>query len=126
MPPILIRVANHRYTRSLRQTLHLWREQPEVLRRLLRDSPPAQIILCAGLGIAVGIAITLIHEAMQLAHQQIFQLTADEHLSAATDISRQRIFFIPIFGGFALGGYLLLMKLWRPREITDRCDSVRY
>src|SRR4051812_17214436 len=103
MAPFFNRVATHPYAQLTQHTLRGGLEQPATLRRLLRESPPMQIILCAALGMGVGLLIVLMHNAVQMAHQAVFELTTEEHLSSAIDIAPRRIFLVPVLGGLALG-----------------------
>ncbi len=123
MHPFFHRVAEHRATQYARATVQGWVRQPETLWRLIREQQPAQIILCAALGIGVGLLIVIMHSAVLVINQHVFNLGEGEHLSAATDISHQRIFFVPVIGGLILGGFLLVMKFLRPREIVDPIEA---
>lgn len=123
MNAFFTKVTHHQYSLALRDTAALWLEQPQTLRRLLRESPPAQIVLCGALGILVGLVTVLLHEAVLLAHQHTFALPPNEHLSAAHEISRLRILMVPAIGGLALGLFSLAMKYLRPREIVDPIEA---
>ncbi|MEJ0010216.1 MAG: chloride channel protein [Alphaproteobacteria bacterium] len=107
----------------VRDAAALWLEQPQTLRRILRESPPAQIVLCAGLGVAVGFVTVLVHWAMLGAHRLTFHLGHQQHLSSAHDLSSMRVLLVPTLGGAFLGLVTLLIRLWRPREIVDPIEA---
>ena len=113
----------HPLTQRLQRTLAAWLEQPEILWRLIREQQPAQIGLCAVLGIAVGAIISLAHELLVSLNQALFALPAQAHLSAAEDINVLRILLVPTIGGLALGAYVLAMKYLRPRDIVDPIEA---
>lgn len=104
-------------------TIGSWDEKVELLRRLARDSQPGHILLCILLGITVGLVTIFLHEVLMFVHSWAFGLEDEEHLSAARNIKLSSILTVPIFGGAALGIFLLLTRRWKKREIIDPIEA---
>jgi CIC family chloride channel protein len=116
--PILIQRTDF-LRRSFRDLL----KDPELLRRYLRESQPAQILLCVLMGSAIGAVTAALHELVTLGHQLSFGLRPHERLSEATDLRDVAILYVPALGGLLLGLSLLLMKWWRPGDIVDPIEA---
>ncbi len=94
-----------------------------VFLRMLRDSQPAQIIICAVLGAVVGGMTILLHDAVMYLHAAAFGFDPVLHLSAAAPLDPSRVVFIPAAGGLLLGALLYALKRLRPRDITDPIEA---
>ena len=123
MHPFAVRIIEHRFTRFFKRTLEEWIQQPETLWRLIREQQPAQIVLCGLLGIGVGLLIVIAHHLIQTLNAELFHLGEGEHLSATQDIPPSRILLVPLVGGLALGAYIWIMKILRPRDIIDPIEA---
>lgn len=100
-----------------------WIESPQILRRLIRESQPWQILCCIGLGIVVGVMITLLHELVQWLHRAAFVLPEDTRLSAASAINPRSLVLVPVLGGLLLGLNVWLMRRWRSAEMVDPIEA---
>jgi CIC family chloride channel protein len=92
-------------------------------RKNLRNSEIALILLAAGLGVAIGLGVVLVHQLLQKLHEASFALPAGRALSAGLFIPWWRALVIPAFGGLVVGGATLLIRRWRPREIVDAVEA---
>jgi chloride channel protein, CIC family len=95
----------------------------ERLRHVLRDNQPAQIVLCALLGAAVGLGTLLLHLTVLYIHRIAFALPPGARLSSATAIDRYRIMIVPAAGGILLGLVMLLSRYWKRHEIVDPIEA---
>ncbi len=95
----------------------------DALRHLLRDNQPAQVVLCALLGVAVGLGTLLLHLTVLYIHQIVFALPPGTHLSSADAIDRYRIIVVPAAGGILLGIVMLLSRFWKKHEIVDPIEA---
>ena len=93
------------------------------LRRGLRDSEPAQILLCALLGCIIGIAVDLLREGVAWLHVFDFGIPSDHYLSEGIGVSRSRLAFVPLLGGLALGLTARAMRAHRISEIADPIEA---
>ncbi|MDE1152262.1 MAG: chloride channel protein [Micavibrio sp.] len=92
--------------------------------RWLRDSQPAQIIICVFLGVIVAAITVGLHNLVMFLHAAAYGLTVPgEHLSGATVINHSRIIYMPALGGLALGLLLYVFKRWKPRDIIDPIEA---
>lgn len=116
-------VRHHPYSLAAQAMYTGWRDNPDLLRRTLRDSTPGQILICALLSIPVGALIVALHYAILVAHALTFDIDIGEHLSAATDISPRRLLLVPILGGLCLGAITWGMQCWYKRDIVDPIEA---
>lgn len=79
------------------------------LQRGLRDIEPAQIVICAALGVFVGVVVALLREVVWWLHGVAFGIAPGSYLSAGIGVMRARLIFVPLLGGLILG----LAALWR-------------
>lgn len=108
-----------RFTR----TLTSWRDNPDMLRRALRDGAPGQIMCCAILGAMVGALIVGIHHMLGSVHSYIFDIPRGAHISSADHVNRIRILLIPLFGGLLLGFMTFLRHRLKLRDVVDPIEA---
>ncbi len=89
----------------------------------VRESRPAQIILCALIGAIVGIFTGVTHAIVSFLHRAVFMLPSEEHLSAAAQIDNRLLFTIPVAGGLLLGLFYAVVRKLRPGEIVDPIEA---
>ena len=92
------------------------------VRRDARDSEPAQILLCALIGIATGAIVDLLREIVAWLHVFDFGIPADHYLSEGIGVSRIRLIFVPLLGGLLLG-LMARLRARRMREIVDPIEA---
>ena len=113
----------HPYVSHVRAVLAQWHENPDLLRRILRDQVPAQILVCALMSAPIAGLIVLLHRAIMASHALIFDIPVDTHLSAAPDIAPLRVLLVPLLGGLVLGVIALLARNWAKHEIVDPIEA---
>lgn len=106
-----------------RAVVRTWIDSPQILRRLIRESQPLQTLCCIGLGMAVGVMITLLHEMVQFLHRLMFDLPEHTRLSASTDVDARLIILVPVLGGLFLGFNVWLLRRWRDSEMVDPIEA---
>lgn len=93
------------------------------LRLLLRDHMPSQIVLCALLGVVVGLITYALHKLVLYTHEIGFHLPLEGRLSAAEDISAAYILRVPVLAGLLLGGLLFLFRRLKMTEVVDPIEA---
>jgi CIC family chloride channel protein len=93
------------------------------LQRDIRDSEPAQIVICALLGCLTGALVDLLREAVAWLHVFDFGIPAHHYLSEGIGISRLRLLFVPVLGGLLLGGLARFLGARRISEIADPIEA---
>ena len=92
-------------------------------RRDLRASELAQIVLCALLGIVIGVAVDLLREGVVVLHRAAFLLPMREYLSTGVGVSHSRILIVPLAGGLLLGLFRHALRRQRTTEIVDPIEA---
>lgn len=95
----------------------------DVVIGFLRENKPAQIFLCAMMGIVVGVMTGTLHGFVSLLHHVIFGLPAHEHLSAADHVAPWLLLGVPVAGGLLLGLSTPLMRKLLPGDIIDPIEA---
>lgn len=93
------------------------------LQRELRSSEPAQILLCAISGGAVGAIVHVMRHIVEEAHKFDFLLPKHTLLSTGIGVDRLRIMLIPALGGLALGLIAMLLRRFRSGDIVDPIEA---
>lgn len=93
------------------------------LRRALRSWEAGIIILCAPLGLVVGVAVYLVREAVYTLHEINFGLKPDSYLSAQTHIDFWRLVLIPASVSFIFGVMAYFIRKRRPADVTDPVEA---
>jgi len=119
----LAQLKQHRYPVEFFAKLHDWRDNPDLLRRTLRDSMPGQILVCGLASPIIGALVVLLHHAILLAHTVTFGTDENQHLSSATNISSVRLLLVPALGGLLLGLITLTTNHLKAREIVDPIEA---
>jgi CIC family chloride channel protein len=96
---------------------------PQHLRALVRGDDVFLVLLAAIAGILAGFGVVAINVITGLMHQKFFLLPAGSGLSESINVPLQRVFFVPILGGAALGLSLLLLSKLRPRPLVDPVEA---
>lgn len=94
-----------------------------LLHRSLRSSEANIIMLCAPLGIAVGVVVFLLRETVYWLHEVFFGYEAGGYLSEQTSIDPIRLIIVPIGMGFVFGGLAWWVRKSRSAEITDPVEA---
>lgn len=84
-----------------------------LLRGLIRGSEALLALVAVGIGGLAGVCAFLISRAAQFAHERLFGIAIDLHLSASAVIPPERALIVPVAGGLVLG----LMDLYRRVKI---------
>ncbi len=93
------------------------------IQRDLRASEVGQILLCALLGVAVGVAVDILREGVVFLHRQSFALPMREYLSTGIGVSRARILMVPVLGGLLLALFRHLTRRFRKSDIVDPIEA---
>ena len=93
------------------------------LQRELRSSEPAQIVLCAISGAAVGAIVHAMRRIVDEAHKFDFLLPKHTLLSTGIGVNHLRIMIVPALGGLALGLIALLLRRYRSGDIVDPIEA---
>lgn len=105
---------------------NLWRiinVRALLLHRSLRSSEWSIITLCAPLGVAVGISVFLLREAVYGLHDLAFGLKPGSFLSAQTHIDTMRLILVPIGVGLLFGVLAWAIRKRRSADITDPVEA---
>ena len=94
-----------------------------LLHRSLRSSEWSIITLCAPLGIAVGISVFLLREAVYGLRDLAFGLEPGSFLSAQTHIETTRLILVPIGVGLLFGVLAWAIRKRRSADITDPVEA---
>jgi chloride channel protein, CIC family len=107
--------------------------RPDVLRRVklalttfqreLRSSEPAQIVLSAFVGGAVGALVDFMRRIVEMLHKADFLLHKNTLLSSGIGADRVRIMIVPALGGLLLGLIALWLRRYRHGEIVDPIEA---
>lgn len=93
------------------------------IQRDLRASEVGQILLCALLGVVVGVAVDILREGVVFLHRQGFALPMREYLSTGIGVSRVRIMMVPVLGGLLLALFRHVTRRFRKADIVDPIEA---
>lgn len=99
------------------------RSAASLTRQSLRNSTLAVLLLAAGIGGVIGLAVALLHDVVAWAQAAVFGLPDGLNLSQAVAGDPWRIALVPVAGGLLLGLLVKLVRLWRPNEIIDPIEA---
>ena len=99
------------------------RHAPDTLRHVLRENQVAQIALCVGLGLGVGLITLMLHEAVLLGRRYAFSLQPGQRLSSAGPLDAMLTMSVPAIGGVILVAFSLLFRLIRRGETVDPIEA---
>lgn len=94
-----------------------------LLYRSLRSSEASIIMLCAPLGIVVGIVVYILREIVYGLHTLFFGLAPGSYLSEQTHIDTWRIALVPVAVCLFFGVLAYLIRRTRSAEITDPVEA---
>lgn len=95
----------------------------DVFTGFLRENKPAQIFLCALMGVVVGMITGGLHSFVSFLHHAAFMLPAHEHLSAADHVAPWLLFTVPVAGGLLLGISAPWLRKAFPGDIIDPIEA---
>ena len=93
------------------------------LKREIRSSEVVQIGVCAVIGGAVGISVTIISNLVQLLHKLDFAIAGNARLSTGIGIDHARILLVPAIGGLVLGLLALAAQRFATGDIVDPIEA---
>ena len=96
---------------------------PQTLRALVRADEIWLVALAAALGLAAGLAVTLMNGISQHLHEFLFQIPHGERLSATVELNPMRALLVPTFGGLAVGLAGLAILRWWPHRTVDAIEA---
>lgn len=105
---------------------YLWRMasvRAALLHRSLRSAEGSIIVLCAPLGVATGVSVFLLREAVYALHDVNFGLAPGSYLSAQTHIDTMRLVLVPTVVGLVFGVLAWAIRKRRSAEITDPVEA---
>ncbi|WP_323717916.1 chloride channel protein [Paracoccus aminovorans] len=113
------------YARKIapRRLMLSWLHRINDLRRRLRDQEAMLVVLAAGLGAVVGLAVSGLHMLLLAAQGLLFRLPRDGALSALDQIPAWPYVLVPAVGGLVLGVWALAAQRIRPAEIVDPIEA---
>lgn len=91
--------------------------------RTLRSWEPGIIMLCAPLGIAVGVVVFLLRQTVYALHDWMFGLPAHSYLSEQTYIDPTRLLIVPVAMSLFFGYLAWLWRRKRSAEVTDPVEA---
>lgn len=94
-----------------------------LLHRSLRSSEGSIILLCAPLGMVVGVAVFLLRETVYTLHELAFGLAPGSYLSAQTHIDTMRLVLVPACVGLTFGVLAWQIRKRRSADITDPVEA---
>ncbi|WP_245987074.1 chloride channel protein [Azospirillum thermophilum] len=92
------------------------------LRRSVRDSALAIVLLSAAIGGVIGLAVALLHEGVLLVQQIAFGVPEGRRLGSVT-IDPMRTLLVPVLGGLLVGVVAMLLRRWHNRDIVDAVEA---
>src|ERR1700761_1895611 len=90
--------------------------------RGFRDAELSQILVCALMGVVIGVAVDVLREGVAWLHVYDFGIPGDHYLSEGIGINTGRLLVVPLLGGLLLGLMALAMKR-RVSDITDPIEA---
>ncbi|MDE1938648.1 MAG: chloride channel protein [Alphaproteobacteria bacterium] len=93
------------------------------IQRDLRASEVGQILLCALLGVAIGVSVDVLREGVVFLHRQSFALPMREYLSTGIGVSDIRIMIVPALGGLLLALFRHVTRRFRKADIVDPIEA---
>lgn len=106
-----------------RRLLLSWLQRVNEVRRQLRDQEAMLVVLSAGLGGLVGLAVSGLHMALIAAQELLFRLPRGGALSGLEQIPAWPYVLVPALGGLVLGVWALVAQRIRPAEIVDPIEA---
>lgn len=102
---------------------HKARQFPGLLQRYLRSNEPAQMLACGMTGAWTGAVVAGLRRGIELLHRVSFNLPPGYGLSTGIGVDVQRILFVPILGGLALGIAALIVRRFKAAEVVDPIEA---
>ena len=93
------------------------------LKREVRSNEIAQLGVCAVIGAAVGVSVTIIHNLVLLLHRLDFAISGNALLSTGAGINHTRILIVPALGGLCMGVVALMARRFGARDIVDPIEA---
>ena len=94
-----------------------------LLQGRLRSNEPTQIFVCAAFGALIGALTAGLHHLVDWAHHVVFNIAGSHTLSTGIGIDMQRVLYVPVLGGLALGLGVIIMRRIRPTDVVDPIEA---
>ena len=120
LPSIKEHLVRLRPSRAFR---HRVDRQLARLRFVFRVEEIAFALLGGAIGIAAGIAVSVMSHIAQWMHEVVFAIEHGTRLSAGLAIAHWRVVLAPIAGGLVLGAVMSLSGRFRSRRIVDPIEA---
>lgn len=92
-------------------------------RALVRSSELGLVIAAAIVGLISAFVVAAIGQISQWMHQAIFEIGADDHLSAAAGSLPLSTLIAPMAGGVLMGGIIWVLARWHKKPIVDPIEA---
>lgn len=112
-----------RHLQALGARAREWRDNPDLLRRTLRNSRPGQILVCGLMGLLVGALVIGLHHLIFVARHYVYGTGIDEHLSSADALPLRMVLLAPVLGGTLIGIGVLLHRALKLKEVVDPIEA---
>jgi chloride channel protein, CIC family len=93
------------------------------VRFVFRVEEIAFVLLGGAIGVAAGIAVTVVSHIVQWMHEFLFAIEHGTRLSAGLAIEHWRGIVVPVAGGLVLGAVMSLSGRFRSRRIVDPIEA---
>ena len=100
-----------------------WARRLLLLQGRLRSNEPTQILACASFGAVIGALVAGLHLLVDWLHHVAFNIAGDHTLSTGIGIDMQRVLYVPVLGGLALGLGVIIMRRIRPTDVVDPIEA---
>lgn len=92
-------------------------------RALVRSSELGLVIAAAIVGLISAFVVAAISQISQWLHQAVFEIGADDHLSAAASSLPWSALIAPMAGGVLMGGIIWVLARWHKKPIVDPIEA---
>jgi len=103
-----------------------WRKVRQLFRtfqRNFRSNEPGQILACGFAGSVIGAIVAGLRRGVDLLHRISFNLPDGYSLSTGLGVDPQRVLFVPLLGGLALGIGALIVRRFNALDVIDPIEA---